>query len=183
MSLPRALFILLLPPALLLLSFASVTAGTLDAPAAEGSETLAELLPLLRSGAQGIDVARFSPEENSHLDDVSRIWHASLWTLGGFLILLISLAPSVSWRSLRAGAILTLVLLLLGALIPFHALFTAFHGMFFVGDTWLFPPGSPMISMFPETFFFAVSVSIALRTAVLALLLLFAGLFARSRKA
>lgn len=75
-------------------------------------------------------------------------------------------------RSLeRAGAIsIVLVSLFVAvALGNFDALFGWFHGFFFTGDTWLFPPGSLLIMALPDPFWMFLGGVLASLVVVLSL--------------
>ncbi len=59
------------------------------------------------------------------------------------------------WKSIAQGGWLTLgliVLILLSTFIDFSGLFTAFHGLFFEGDTWLFFASDTLIRLYPLKF-------------------------------
>jgi integral membrane protein (TIGR01906 family) len=67
--------------------------------------------------------------------------------------------------ALRWGAVACLLLpllLVLGTLVDFESLFTAFHGFFFAAGTWQFPPDSLLIQLFPERFWMIAASSLAL---------------------
>ena len=62
-------------------------------------------------------------------------------------------------RRLAQGAGLTIVpvaLLLSAAVVNFNWFFTAFHRLFFEGDTWLFPYTDTLIQLFPLPFWFDI---------------------------
>ena len=42
--------------------------------------------------------------------------------------------------------------------VAFEAAFAAFHGLFFAAGTWQFPPGSHLITLFPEPFWFELAL-------------------------
>lgn len=59
------------------------------------------------------------------------------------------------WKSIAQGGWLTLgliVLILFSTFIDFSGLFTAFHGLFFEGDTWLFFASDTLIRLYPLKF-------------------------------
>lgn len=114
--------------------------------------------------------ALFNERELSHMHDVKgvtqgflRIWYAAL--------LLLILAAIWAWRAqwfsifrrgLRRGGWLTLVLAVLVGLIgtigasgsgdAFWQFFTDFHGLFFQGQSWLFPDSDTLIRLYPLKF-------------------------------
>lgn len=103
----------------------------------------------------------FNEREVSHMSDVKNLVQAALKVWYGIILLIVLLA-FVSWRRkwmpqfwravsyagwLTIGLIL---LILVGVLINFDALFAGFHAIFFKGDTWLFYTSDTLIRLFPE---------------------------------
>lgn len=84
------------------------------------------------------------------------------------LIALIALARGSATRALAArgllsGALLTLALfgaLGLFAAIGFNIFFTAFHRVFFEGDTWLFNYSDSLIQFYPLPFWFDTAIAL-----------------------
>jgi len=64
--------------------------------------------------------------------------------------LLLSGAAVVGLAALFAGAIFAFA---------FDTAFTAFHGLFFAAGSWQFAPGSPLITLFPEPFWFDLALA------------------------
>ena len=58
------------------------------------------------------------------------------------------------------------VVLAIAGLADFDALFTAFHGVFFEAETWIFPADSLLIELFPERFWVTAGAALALLVAV-----------------
>ena len=121
--------------------------------------------------------------ERSHMGDVGGLVRALL------LIDLIALAAALmTGRWLRRDRDLRGRLLLSGAAVvglaavfvgvifafAFETAFTAFHGLFFAAGSWQFAPGSPLITLFPEPFWFDLALaaggSIVVGAAIVALL-------------
>jgi integral membrane protein (TIGR01906 family) len=76
------------------------------------------------------------------------------------------------WRSISHGGWLTLgliILILIGVAVSFNWLFTAFHRLFFEGDTWLFYYSDTLIRLFPLRFWQDAFTIMGLLTLVLAL--------------
>ena len=126
----------------------------------------------------------FNEREISHMQDVRdltlivlRIGYVAL----GITALGIFLAVKFHWKTylLQAGSTAGLVLILficlviLGVVINFNQLFTAFHSIFFEGDTWLFYTSDSLIRLFPTPFWVNIFIAIGLFTFVLALILYF----------
>jgi integral membrane protein (TIGR01906 family) len=68
------------------------------------------------------------------------------------------LAKSLLYSSIVAGAFLILMFLM--SIFSFDFLFTTFHVIFFPQGNWMFDPSSLLITMFPQTFFFDISLRI-----------------------
>jgi len=106
----------------------------------------------------------YNERELSHMDDVKGVVQG-LTRFGLGLVIVMAIAVvllAISSRTrpelyaaLRAGSILTVVLIIAGliaATTAFEWLFTQFHGLFFEGSTWLFPTSDTLIRLFPEQF-------------------------------
>lgn len=105
----------------------------------------------------------YNEREISHMLDVKNLLQKaySAW-YGGIAVILVT--GLLSWRlgrwreffgSLYRGGWLTLALIaaaVLGIFLGFDALFTAFHRLFFTGDTWLFAYSDTLIRLFPIVF-------------------------------
>ncbi len=103
----------------------------------------------------------YNERELSHMLDVKNLIQAALlgWYIGLAVIILIAVWSwrgkwlGQFWRALSNGGFLTIaiiILVLLGVLINFDALFRGFHAIFFTGDTWLFYINDTLIRLFPE---------------------------------
>lgn len=76
------------------------------------------------------------------------------------------------WNALSKGGWITLGLIgsiLLAVVISFNALFTAFHKVFFAGDTWLFRYSDTLIRLFPMRLWQDAFIFMGIITVVLAL--------------
>lgn len=105
----------------------------------------------------------YNERELSHMLDVKILVQQmikALWMLVGLLLMLGAWAWGGGWwgsflRGLGLGGRLTIgaiVLVLAAVAISFRVLFTAFHRLFFVGDTWLFLYSDTLIRLFPTRF-------------------------------
>jgi integral membrane protein (TIGR01906 family) len=124
--------------------------GAFDAPLEEGGE------PFLDA------------TERSHMQDVSRL--VRLLLLVDVVALVVALMTGWMLRgearrigaSLLGGAAIVggaaLVVALAFAL-AFEPTFLAFHAVFFPPDTYLFPPGSRLITLFPEPFWYDAALA------------------------
>lgn len=136
----------------------------------------------------------YNERELSHMRDVQFLATRALalnYMLGIFIVaslLVIWRATSAArmWIALFNGALLTLILFaVLGmfALVAFDTFFVAFHRIFFVGDSWMFPVTDSLIQFYPEPFWVDVSLGIALFTILEALILLAVSWLGRNRTA
>lgn len=105
----------------------------------------------------------FNAREIRHMADVKRVYNGLTLAAGVALLLGAGAAwalhrrhgASSVWRALSMGGGLTLLLLValgLWMFVGFEAFFTAFHGIFFQGDTWLFAYTDTLIRLFPLRF-------------------------------
>ncbi|RME88301.1 MAG: TIGR01906 family membrane protein [Anaerolineae bacterium] len=105
----------------------------------------------------------FNARELRHMVDVKVLTRYTLgtaYTVWGLLVVLGVWARRGKWwqaygRGLRRGGWATVMLVaavLLFVVISFEALFTAFHRVFFEGDTWLFLYSDTLIRLFPMRF-------------------------------
>ncbi len=106
----------------------------------------------------------FKPSELSHMVDVKNLVQATLkiWVIGLALLLLFGLW---AWRSgwladfrlgLRRGGWLSVGLIaaiLLAVALNFRLLFTDFHRIFFIGNSWIFLYSDTLIRLLPLRFF------------------------------
>ena len=120
--------------------------------------------------------AVYNAREVRHLIDAKRVMRAAFWVHGACGVLILA-ATAFLWRrrelwpgALRAMSLgcLLLFLLLFGigllAFVNFNLFFTAFHRLFFAGDTWLFPRSDTLIQLFPLPFWVDATFIIALLT-------------------
>ena len=106
--------------------------------------------------------------ERSHMRDVGGLVRTLL------IVDLVALVVTVAagrWlrhdRDLRGRLLLSgaaavgLAAVLIGAFFAFafDAAFAAFHGLFFAAGSWQFAPGSPLITLFPEPFWFELALA------------------------
>jgi integral membrane protein (TIGR01906 family) len=135
----------------------------------------AECIRYLRT-AVGIDALQelegnegplFNERELRHMEDVKRVTQWAFAFHQGCTLLTLGAALYLAWfgpsgecaRRLRQGAGLTVLLvtlLLVTAAVNFNWFFTAFHRVFFEGDTWLFPYTDTLIQLFPLRFWFDI---------------------------
>ena len=105
----------------------------------------------------------YNERELSHMVDVKNVLQGALGVWGILLLVYIGLG-FWAWRgdwlkdyfqALSRGSVLTMVLIafiLLGVAISFYQLFTLFHKLFFVGDSWQFAYSDTLIRLFPLRF-------------------------------
>jgi integral membrane protein (TIGR01906 family) len=128
----------------------------------------------------------FNARELSHMVDVKRVYDRltvfavvlliAMAIDGGYLIV-VGEVEAIG-RGLQGGGILTLSLiaaLALWMLVGFNAFFTAFHGVFFEGGTWLFRASDTLIRLFPLRFWRDAGLLVAGGVSVLAVLAVLMG--------
>lgn len=126
----------------------------------------------------------FNQRELSHMRDVRdltlialNVWYACLLIMVAGILL----ALRLKWQTelLRAGKSASLVIflliitILLGVALSFDELFTAFHSIFFEGDTWLFYTDDSLIRLFPIPFWVNVFVTVGIISLTFSFLLYF----------
>jgi integral membrane protein (TIGR01906 family) len=106
----------------------------------------------------------YSERALSHMDDVKAVTQGlirfglgllAVYTLSAALMAASPPARPVLFRAVFWGSLLTIALILLGLAVTassFDWLFTQFHALFFVGDSWIFPTSDTLIRLFPEQF-------------------------------
>lgn len=124
----------------------------------------------------------YNERELSHMRDVQNLAVSALW-LDYVLGALIGIALLVLWRAgqfgearrgLFNGAVFTLAIfaaLGLFAMVAFNTFFVAFHRVFFVGDSWMFPYTDSLIQFYPQPFWVDASLGIVVFTIIGAVVL------------
>ncbi len=134
----------------------------------------------------------YNERELSHMRDVQFLATRALilnYALGIFLLLALLVlwragSAALAWGALFNGALFSIVLFValgLFAYVAFDTFFVAFHRIFFVGDSWMFPVTDSLIQFYPEPFWVDVSLGIAIFTLLEALILLALGFWGRRR--
>ncbi len=124
----------------------------------------------------------FNQRELAHMDDVKQVtqmlmrFGLALLIVFALSVLLLAVDGGQRRALLRAlfnGSALTALLILAGLVavaLAFDWLFTAFHGLFFEGTSWVFPTSDTLIRLYPEQFWvdaFALTFGAALAEAIL----------------
>lgn len=121
-------------------------------------------LPATWQGAPAFDDAAVS-----HLLDVREVIGNARFATGVAALLLAAYTGVCLTRArvdrlragMRAGAAVcgvAVVLAIAAALTDFTSFFAGFHGLFFTSGTWVFPPDSLLIRLFPQRFWMATGV-------------------------
>lgn len=135
----------------------------------------------------------YNSRELSHMVDVKNVVQGMLlaWYLIGGVLLVAAVALwrtswlAVWWRGLSRGGWITIgiiVTILIFLAINFDALFTAFHSIFFKGDTWLFSYTDTLIRLFPIPLWEEAFIWTGIFTTILALACGFGGRKLASQK-
>lgn len=145
----------------------------------------------LRAARLPDGAAAFNARELSHMHDVRAVMTGLLLAWGVAVVVLAAAwlatrgrarARAALHRGLWWGAFAAIALLGLSALFmltDFDAFFTAFHGIFFEGDSWRFPSTDTLRRIYPDAFWVAAGGALALLTIGQALLL---AVLARKRR-
>lgn len=144
----------------------------------------AYVLGRLDDPLRNADDPAFTADEVSHMSDVRTVFIAAqavMYASAAVAILLIGLALRRGTRTagllLRSGALAVgAVVLLVGivAALAFEPAFLAFHYVLFPQGNFLFGPGSNLIRLYPEAYWYAVTLRVGaafvVMTAVIALI-------------
>ena len=125
----------------------------------------------------------YNERELNHMVDVKNVLQGMItaWTILAVVLVILGLwAWRGGWmpvflRGLGSGGKLTigLVLFILAAVaVSFNALFTAFHRIFFTGDSWLFFYTDSLIRLFPLPFWSSAFILMGIVTLLGAVLLI-----------
>ena len=150
---------------------------TLDYVKGTGTESLIDEDLLFDNGRRV-----YNEREVKHLTDVRILTGQAFLTQAiiGIVILLSAVylartgRGSSAAKALLTGSIFTVGLIgFIGvfAAFAFRFYFVRFHRMFFEGETWMFPNTDTLIQIFPEKFWFDVSLLIVLFTLVSAVII------------
>lgn len=118
-----------------------------------------------------------SHKERSHLADVRDLFDLAFTVFKlALAVLLLASAPLIKSMGRRpfqrylalcgAGGLAILTAFSWAALLDFNWLFNRFHGLFFIGDSWLFDANSLLIRLFPLEFWARAGLHWALLTMV-----------------
>ena len=139
------------------------------------------------------DQPLYNGRELSHMQDVKNLVQKTIvgWYITGGLIILAGSAAWLTkkwkeyWIALRDGGWATLFLILailLGVTINFDWLFTAFHHLFFTGDSWLFFYSDTLIRLFPMEFWMNLFIALGFFSILFSIILIWVGSRANKRK-
>ncbi|MEA4907440.1 MAG: TIGR01906 family membrane protein [Chloroflexi bacterium] len=128
----------------------------------------------------------YNPRELSHMLDVKILVKQMIfawYVIGAALIALVFWAWRSGWLvellyGLKRGgwlAIGLIVTILVAVVLSFSALFTAFHRVFFTGDTWLFAYSDSLIRLFPMRFWQDAFILVGAFTLLGGMLAIYAG--------
>jgi integral membrane protein (TIGR01906 family) len=134
----------------------------------------------------------YNERELSHMMDVKFVVQKALitWTISMAMLILLGLfshefkiAPEF-WDAFSKGGLWTIgliVAILLAVVLNFNSLFTAFHMVFFEGDTWLFSFSDSLIRLFPIRFWQDAFILLGVLAALGGVAAFFAGRLLRKR--
>lgn len=131
------------------------------------------------------DAPLLNDRERSHMSDVSRLVQLLLGITVAALLIAVVTGLMLRREPRRQGRIMLVAAGLIGAValglaivfaVAFDAAFLAFHEVFFPPGTYLFEPGSKLITLFPSGFWFDASLAAGAAIVVSALIVTFIGL-------
>lgn len=114
----------------------------------------------------------FNDRELRHMSDVQAVYHALtlagvvgglIWLGGGLALVVARQARETVPAALRNGSLVTFGLLIVVGLfmvVSWDDFFNAFHGLFFEGRTWIFPPSDTLIRLFPVRFWIDIAATL-----------------------
>ena len=120
--------------------------------------------------------------ELRHMRDVRTVM-TGLFAAWGLALVVATASAVALWRSaggraaaraFARGADITLVAIVLAGLamvLDFGALFASLHGVFFAGGSWRFPPGSTLVTLYPQTFWMVAGATAAVLIVLQAVLI------------
>jgi len=126
----------------------------------------------------------YNERELSHMLDVRMLVKTALsvwYVLSGVTLIFGLIAWKLGclkayWKAIATGGWLTLgliILVIFSTFIDFSGLFTAFHGLFFEGDTWLFYASDTLIRLYPLKFWSDAFIYMGIFTVIGALVCIF----------
>ena len=117
-------------------------------------------------------VLLFTVDESQHMADVRRVFIGAEVAAVCGLAALVAIVAVVARRGSRAVAALArdasliaaaaVATLGIAAAFAFDSLFLAFHELFFPQGNFLFPPGSNLIAMYPDQYWYQTTIRIGL---------------------
>ncbi len=133
----------------------------------------------------------FNEKEKLHLRDVKNLINIAFIifyiSLILFLIILIYFIYKKEYliikSSLMISSVIVIFLLLLSTLINFDSFFINFHKIFFNNNLWLLNPETDnLINLFPEQFFYDISLKIWVNSLLTSLFLMITSYFALNKR-
>jgi integral membrane protein (TIGR01906 family) len=128
----------------------------------------------------------YNERELSHMVDVKNVVQGML--IAWYVIVAVLIGSGVwAWRTGEVGsfwgalslggklAVAMILLILIGVVVGFRALFTGFHLIFFEGDTWIFLFSDTLIRLFPMRFWQDSFIYVGILTLVGAFVLIWVG--------
>lgn len=127
----------------------------------------------------------YNEREVSHMLDVRNLVKNAIkaWYVLLIVLVVVGIAAwktgrmKIFWKAISMGGWVTLGLILLvitSTFIDFSQLFTAFHGLFFKGDTWLFFENDTLIRLYPLKLWSDAFIYMGVLTLAQALICMFA---------
>src|SRR3989344_789160 len=129
----------------------------------------------------------FNEQEKLHLQDVKYL--IDLAFIIFYLVLILTLIFLMYFIYKKKYLIILDSLIISGLIIfllqfvflvtNFSSNFVLFHEILFTNDLWLFNPGDNIVNLFPEEFFYDISLKIMLNSLIISLIFIISGLIIR----
>ena len=112
----------------------------------------------------------FTADENAHMADVRRVFIAFRIAAAAAGMVGVAVVLRALRRSRRAAVVLVrdgallaaaaVAVIAVAAVVAFDPLFLLFHEVFFPGGNFLFPPDSNLLAMYPDEYWYGVTLRI-----------------------
>ena len=116
-------------------------------------------------------IKEFTEAENKHMLDVKIAINRAIryWLILSAIFLAVLYFSNEKRKIFMIGGPLTAIPFLIYELVPFDSLFERMHMALFEFGTWVFPPESLMVQVYPNEFFYWITFSVATAALILGL--------------
>lgn len=129
----------------------------------------------------------FNEQEKTHLHDVKYLINLAFIIFYLVLILTLMFLMYFIYKkkyliildSLITSSLIIILLQIIFLITNFSSNFLLFHEILFTNNLWLFNPGDNIVNLFPEEFFYDISLKIMLNSLIISLILIVSSLIIR----